>query len=108
MSATAAKTLPEPAVQKNQLAKITSKGQITIPVDVRNELGAKPGDKLSFQKTEHGLIVTRHVEDNQFEAQRGIGNGLPDEFQSLEEIVRYVREMRGWDEIDEKIFGPSR
>ncbi len=31
-----------------ELAKITSKGQITIPVGVRRKLGVKEGDKVLF------------------------------------------------------------
>jgi antitoxin PrlF len=31
-------------------ATVTSKGQITIPVEVRNELNLKPGDKIMFAK----------------------------------------------------------
>ena len=31
-----------------ELAKVTSKGQITIPVDIRRKLGVKEGDKVLF------------------------------------------------------------
>ena len=31
-----------------ELAKITSKGQITIPIDIRKKLGLKDGDKVLF------------------------------------------------------------
>jgi antitoxin PrlF len=31
-----------------ELAKITAKGQITIPVDIRRKLGVKEGDKVLF------------------------------------------------------------
>ncbi|MFA7673252.1 MAG: AbrB/MazE/SpoVT family DNA-binding domain-containing protein [Clostridia bacterium] len=31
-----------------ELAKITSKGQITIPIDIRKKLGVKDGDKVLF------------------------------------------------------------
>ena len=31
-----------------ELAKITSKGQITIPIDIRKKLGVKEGDKVLF------------------------------------------------------------
>jgi antitoxin PrlF len=31
-----------------ELAKITSKGQITIPIDIRRKLGVKEGDKILF------------------------------------------------------------
>ena len=30
------------------IARITSKGQITIPVDIRRKLGVKAGDKVLF------------------------------------------------------------
>jgi AbrB family looped-hinge helix DNA binding protein len=35
-------------------ATITSKGQITIPVEVRNDLGVGTGDRLEFIKLENG------------------------------------------------------
>jgi antitoxin PrlF len=35
-------------------ATITSKGQITIPVEVRNDLGVGTGDRLEFVKQENG------------------------------------------------------
>ncbi len=35
-------------------AKVTSKGQITIPVDVRSKLGLRPGSRLAFVPTETG------------------------------------------------------
>ncbi|MBP0592645.1 AbrB/MazE/SpoVT family DNA-binding domain-containing protein [Paraburkholderia sp. LEh10] len=33
-------------------ATITSKGQVTIPVDVRNHLGLKSGDRIEFSFNE--------------------------------------------------------
>lgn len=41
-----------------ELAKVTSKGQITIPVDIRNRLKLKPGDKVVF--VEENGTVTLH------------------------------------------------
>jgi AbrB family looped-hinge helix DNA binding protein len=38
-----------------ELAKITSKGQITIPLDIRRKLGVKEGDKVLFVE-EYGRI----------------------------------------------------
>ena len=39
-----------------ELAKVTSKGQITIPVDIRRKLGVKEGDKILFVE-EQGRII---------------------------------------------------
>ena len=39
-----------------ELAKITSKGQITIPREIRKKLGVKDGDKVLFLE-EGGRIV---------------------------------------------------
>ena len=35
-------------------AAVTSKGQITIPIEVREELGLKAGDRIEFLKSEEG------------------------------------------------------
>lgn len=40
-----------------ELAKVTSKGQITIPVDIRRRLRLKPGDKVLFVETEDKVII---------------------------------------------------
>jgi antitoxin PrlF len=38
-------------------AKLTSKGQLTLPVKLRETLSLKPGDKVVFIEDEHGRIV---------------------------------------------------
>lgn len=38
-------------------AKLTSKGQITIPKEIREALRVQPGDRLSFRRTREGSIV---------------------------------------------------
>lgn len=35
-------------------ATVTSKGQVTIPVEVRDRLGIRPGTRLEFVATESG------------------------------------------------------
>ena len=37
-------------------AKVTSKGQITIPKEIREKLHLNPGDKLLFEDTEQGEV----------------------------------------------------
>ena len=36
-------------------AKVTSKGQITIPIEIRNALSVAPGDRVSFL-LENGIV----------------------------------------------------
>jgi AbrB family looped-hinge helix DNA binding protein len=40
-------------------AKITSKGQITIPIEVRKKLGLKAGDQIEFYSLEDGKYAFR-------------------------------------------------
>ena len=40
-------------------AKVTSKGQITVPGAVRKELGIAAGDRLTFVKSSNGSIIVR-------------------------------------------------
>lgn len=37
--------------------RLTSKAQVTIPKDVRTELGVKPGDLLRFDRAPDGTIT---------------------------------------------------
>jgi antitoxin PrlF len=52
-------------------AKMTSKGQITLPVELRKALGLKTGDTVSFRKNESGNyeLVAKPL---RFEDLRGI------------------------------------
>jgi antitoxin PrlF len=38
-------------------AAITSKGQITVPKEIRDVLGVRPGDRLAFRALEDGTVV---------------------------------------------------
>jgi len=78
-----------------ELAKITLRGQITIPVAIRKKLGVKDGDKVIFIE-ENGRIVMENsvriaLKDVQ-EAFQGEGEriGLKDE----QDVVTMVKEIR--------------
>ena len=43
----------------NHSAKITSKGQITIPADLRKTLGLSPGDRVDFVQNAAGKYELR-------------------------------------------------
>jgi antitoxin PrlF len=40
-------------------AKLTSKGQITVPKEVREALGVDVGDRLAFRISEDGTVQVR-------------------------------------------------
>ena len=45
-----------------QLAKVSSKGQITIPIEIRKNLHLKTGDTLAWDIKEGGNVSVRRVE----------------------------------------------
>jgi len=48
-------------------ATITSKGQITIPVAIREKLGLKPGDQIDFDENATILIGRRVVDPTEWQ-----------------------------------------
>lgn len=74
-------------------AKITSKGQITVPREVRRKLGVGPGDRLLFEDDKNGMHIRPERDDDVFEKYRGIGHpGIPS---GRKGILRWTRQMRG-------------
>jgi AbrB family looped-hinge helix DNA binding protein len=63
-------------------SNLTSKGQVTIPKDIRDALGLKPGSKVRFELGADGNAVIRAADAAHELAQREA------------EIIRRVREAR--------------
>jgi AbrB family looped-hinge helix DNA binding protein len=74
-------------------ATITSKGQITVPLEVRRILGVSAGDKLIFENDETGVRVRPVRTQSTFSKYRGIGN--PAIGAGRKGIARWLREIRG-------------
>lgn len=73
-------------------ARITSKGQITVPREIRRALGVHPGDSLLFESDRAGVRVRPMRVKSPFAKFRGIGNrGLPS---GKKAIVRWIRGLR--------------
>lgn len=77
-----------------ELAKVTSKGQITIPIDIRKKLGVKEGDKILFIE-EGRIIMMNSSMDALRKAQAAFAGeaerlGLKDE----EDVAALVAELR--------------
>jgi AbrB family looped-hinge helix DNA binding protein len=72
------------------IAKITSKGQVTIPKSVRDRFNLRPGDEIEFVEEDAALRVVKHVSDSPFESWVGFLAHLAG--RSSDELVE---EMRG-------------
>jgi AbrB family looped-hinge helix DNA binding protein len=81
-----------------ELAKITSKGQITIPVAIRKALGVKDGDKVLFIQEGDKVIIMNASLNALLEAQRDF-QGVADELgvrdeQDVVDMVKKIRKER--------------
>ena len=74
-------------------AKITSKGQITVPREVPRALGVRAGDRLIFESDGKGIRVRPVRTKSAFAKYRGIGN--PGIVPGRKSIGRWLRELRG-------------
>ena len=43
-----------------KMSKITSKGQVTIPVEVRKALGLDVGDTILFEKIDGNIVIKKN------------------------------------------------
>ena len=74
-------------------AKITTKGQITVPLAIRRALGVRAGDTLLFESDKDGVRVRPLRTESPFAKYRGIGNrGIAS---GRKAISRWIRDMRG-------------
>jgi len=76
-------------------AKLTSKGQITIPIEVREKLRLKAGDKIDFFETEDGKFTLRPKTGSIMDLRGCIPNlGYPVSVEEMDEaIMDHVVEM---------------
>ncbi|PAW61692.1 MAG: hypothetical protein B9S37_04430 [Verrucomicrobiia bacterium Tous-C3TDCM] len=72
-------------------ATLTSKGQITIPIDVRNRLHLKPGDVLEFDETAPFLKATRTISADAWEQ---FGKAAADPWAGMS-TLEIMDELRG-------------
>ena len=81
------------------LAKISSNGQITVPVEIRRLLGLKSGDKILFFQNQDGEIVVSNASAQAIRraqaafagAAETMGLSNEDDVQALVNEVRYGR-----------------
>jgi antitoxin PrlF len=71
------------------VATLTSKGQVTIPVEIRRQLGLQKGAKLAFVVEEDGSVRIKPPTYPDIASLRGIAGCLkrPMTWDEIEEIV---------------------
>jgi len=73
-------------------SKISSKGQITLPIEVRHRLGVKEGESVKFVADQNGRTVVLPVREERDIFAQFVGVApLPPEY---EDSVAWVRDMR--------------
>lgn len=92
----------EKGVKIVEIARVTSRGQITIPIDIRKKLGLKEGDKVIFIEKGNTIIFANAAKiafRNMQKAFEGEAEklGLKDE----QDVVNMVDETRQemWDKL---------
>lgn len=78
-----------------ELAKVTSKGQITIPIEIRKKLGIKNGDKILFVEESGRVYMMSSSMDVLREAQRSFAGeaerlGLKDD----DDVMEMIKSLR--------------
>jgi AbrB family looped-hinge helix DNA binding protein len=48
-------------------AKVTSKGQVTIPKKIREKLGVHPGEDVGFEEKDNLLVISKVVTKSPFD-----------------------------------------
>ncbi|UTY23126.1 AbrB/MazE/SpoVT family DNA-binding domain-containing protein [Treponema denticola] len=78
-----------------ELAKLTSKGQITIPLAIRNMLGLKTGDKVFFEESRGKVYITNASQIALANIQTQMqGEAEKAGFQTEDDVIAYIKELR--------------
>ena len=69
---------------------ITSKGQVTVPREIRDELGVRPGDQITWIRDRNGISVRKRIDVDRLRKWRGYLKDM-----AGKDVDDVVREMRG-------------
>ncbi len=75
------------------MPRVTTKGQVTIPKEIRDSLGIEPGDEVAFEQTESGYELRKEEPttaegEDPFEKYRGCA-------ESDDTMPERMRRLRG-------------
>lgn len=80
------------------LARVSQNGQLTVPIEIRRQLGLKAGDKILFFQNGNGEIVLSNASANALMKAQNAFSGLAerlgikdeDDVQALVDSVRHA------------------
>ncbi len=75
-------------------AKITSKGQVTLPKEMRDKIGIDTGSYIEIKETEAGYLINKQVDDDCLKRYIGIlnkGYKAGSNKTSSDDIIREIR-----------------
>jgi antitoxin PrlF len=79
-------------VKMKNSSTISSKGQVTVPREIRKRLGLEPGDRVEFVvEKDRTVLRPVHAEANPFEKYIGIADPFPG---GEEGIKAWIDDMR--------------
>jgi AbrB family looped-hinge helix DNA binding protein len=70
-------------------AKVTSKGQVTIPKEIRDKLGVHTGEDVGFEEKDGMLVISKVVTKSPFD--KWVGKLKDLEGQRSDDLVREAR-----------------
>jgi AbrB family looped-hinge helix DNA binding protein len=82
-------------VRNMEMAKITSKGQITIPQEIREKMALKKGDKIIFIE-ENGKYYFQNSNSLTLANFQNSMRGAAEEagFNDPDDVVKYIKQLR--------------
>lgn len=98
--------------------RLRIKGQVTVPVEIRNILGAEEGDELVFMVDENGRVFVERVQiippDQAWfwserwqrlerEVQQDIVNHKTHQFDTSEDAVNFLDNIAGVEDAENKV-----
>ena len=78
------------------MAKVTSKGQVTVPASVRGAIGIQEGDKILFVQEEDGRVSLYGSNMQVLKSAQAAFSGAAEEagLETLDDVVSLVADVR--------------
>lgn len=79
------------------LAKVTSKGQVTVPIEIRQKLNINDGNKILFYENDLGQVI---IENANVSAFHNIKKAMEGEAEKAgiytdDDVLKFVKDIRG-------------